>query len=87
MVLAGAYWPYSSRAARIAPLSMSARIQAWAGPSGIGTDPDGWMTPTGTADAIAVPPASRQSAAAHARSLRMTGEPNAAARSCSIDAC
>ena len=55
---------------------MSARIHAWAGPSGIGTDPDGWMTPTGTADATALPPTARQSAAAHARSLRMTGEPN-----------
>ncbi len=44
-----------SRAASTAPLSMSARIHACAGPSGMGTEPDGWTTPAGTADATAGP--------------------------------
>ncbi|BBX03370.1 hypothetical protein MMOR_43060 [Mycolicibacterium moriokaense] len=88
MVLAGAYWPYSSRDANTAPVSISARIQARAGPSGMGTEPDGWVTPAGTADATAVPPATKHSVdAMQARNLRMTGEPIAALRSCSINAC
>src|SRR3954463_8793877 len=85
MVLAGAYWPYSSRAAKTSPLSMSASIQACAGPSGIGTEPDGWMTPAGTADATAVPPATKHNVVAmQTRNFRMTAEPIVAARSCSI---
>src|SRR6478609_1381998 len=76
MVLAGAYWPYSLRAASTAPVSISARIQAWAGPSGMGTEPGGCTTPAGTADATAVPPATRHSVVAmQTRNFRMTAEP------------
>ena len=67
---------------------MSATIHAGAGPAGIGTEPDGWITPAGTADATAVPPATKHNVVAmQTRNFRMTAEPIAAAQSCSIDAC
>ncbi|GAB3233059.1 hypothetical protein GCM10027535_41630 [Mycolicibacterium hippocampi] len=61
---------------------MSATNHAWAGPSGIGIEPAGWMTPVaGTAAAVGakgpnVPATKPTVTARDARSLVMSGEPN-----------
>ena len=49
IVLAGGWATSMSRPASTWPVSMSATIHAGAGPSGIGTLPDGWMS--GSAEA------------------------------------
>ena len=52
MVLAGGLAPYISRPASTVPLSMSATIHACAGPSGISTEPTGWMFGSAPAGAL-----------------------------------
>ena len=55
MVLAGGWAAYMSRPASTWPVSMSATIQACAGPSGTGTAPTGSMVGSASAEAEVSP--------------------------------
>src|SRR5262245_41551250 len=82
MVLAGGWGTCSSRPASTWPLSRSATIQVWAGPSGIGTEPIGCMLSADDMGAGAAPTVAptASTAATAAISLRMAAESNFRAR-------
>src|ERR1700739_2044533 len=81
MVLAGGWGTFWSRAASTWPLSRSATIQVWAGPSGMGTEPIGCIASArevGAAGTPAMPPQAptASTAATAAMSFRMGAKCN-----------